>query len=48
MITIKFYYPAGLKSLMIKKDNKVMFDQCIEDWTDDEISELIKSYEENK
>ena len=48
MITIKFYYPAGLKSLMIKKDNKIVFDQCVEDWTDDEIQELIESYKENK
>ena len=46
MITVNFYYPMGLKSLMIKKDNKIVFDQCVEDWTEDEISELIKSYEE--
>lgn len=48
MLTIKFYYHMGLKSLMIKKDNKIVFDQCVEDWTDDEIQELITAYKENK
>lgn len=48
MVTIKFYYHFGLRSLIIRKDNKIVFDQSVEDWTEDELDELIASYEENQ
>jgi hypothetical protein len=42
MDKFNFYFKFGVINLIVKKNNKIIFDQPINDWSRDEIKAVLK------
>ena len=42
MNTFNFYFKFGVINLIVKKNNKIIFDQPINDWSREEIKAILK------
>lgn len=43
MNKFNFYFRFGLINLIVKKNNKIIFDQPINDWSKEEIKTVLKN-----